>query len=523
VPDQDLVKTGIKGLDDILGGGIPRGNLILAQGAPGTGKTTLGLEFVYRGASQLGEPGLIVLFEVSPERVMREGALFGWDLRELERQGRLKIVFTTRQVFEQQLRQADSLLLEEAREIGAQRIFVDSFVPFPHRGDDRQEQRQAFHILAERLQHESLTAMLALEVSTREDGRLAGVAPEEFVADTIILLRIDPVQRAVQRSIEVMKSRGQDYQLGRHSFRIVNGEGIAVYRRVQAPRSLERESAAAFDPDTRISTGVPGLDALTNGGYFVGSTTLVVGISGVGKSVMALQYVAEGARRGERSLMLTLDEPRSQVIRNAGTIGIDLQSEIDRGMVQLFSDAPQEIEIDRHFANIEGIIETFAPRRAVIDSLSTYGSTLGASGRSFRDFLHAIIALMKEHQVTAIYNHENPEMLGMSSMMGDFLVSSLVDNIILMNWVELGDTFRHALTVAKMRANPTVRTTHECEILPGVGMRVLPSPIRGAGAALPFAAYYGLISRAPQRQSPHGPGTPGDREQSAALDAAPPP
>jgi len=143
--------------------------------------------------------------------------------------------------------------------------------------------------------------------------------------------------------------------------------------------------------------------------------------------------------------MITLDEPPGQVLRNAQSIGIDLQSLIDRRLAHLWYEPPQEFEIDRHFAQIEAIVEDFKPQRVVIDSLSTYGSSLGATERSFRDFFHAIVALMKEHQVTAVYNHENPEMLGMSSMMGEFKVSSLVDNIILMNWVELGNTFRHAV------------------------------------------------------------------------------
>src|SRR5437762_10045112 len=114
------------------------------------------------------------------------------------------------------------------------------------------------------------------------------------------------------------------------------------------PRSLQRERGAAFDPTSRVATGIPGLDELLNGGYYVASTTLVVGISGAGKSVMALQFVAEGARRGERSLMITLDEPPAQVLRNAQSIGIDPQSPIDR-----------RLEIDRHFAQIEAIVEDF--------------------------------------------------------------------------------------------------------------------------------------------------------------------
>src|SRR3989442_796337 len=131
MPEPDLVKTGIKGRDDVLVGGIPRGNIIRVAGTGGTGKTTLGVEFVYRGARQFNEPGLIVLFEVAPDKVIRDAALFGWNLRELERDGRLKMIFTTRQLFQQEVQQAASPLLAEAAEIGARRIFVDGLVRLP--------------------------------------------------------------------------------------------------------------------------------------------------------------------------------------------------------------------------------------------------------------------------------------------------------------------------------------------------------------------------------------------------------
>ena len=500
---ENFARTGISGLDSILEGGIPRSNVTLVEGAIGTGKTTMGVEFVYRGASEFDEPGLIVLFEVSPEKVVRDAAQLGWDLPALERQGRVKIVYTTRQVFRQELQQADSLLLQEAAQMGAARLFVDGVVGVIDGGGDGQEPREAFHVLVEGLQRDRLTAMLAVEATALTQDRLPVL--EESIADTVIRLRMEDVQRATTRSIEIIKSRGHSYQMGRHTFRIVTGRGIEVYRRVQAPRAASRDRAAAFDPSTRATTGVPGLDEVVNGGYFLGSTTVVAGISGVGKSVMALQYIAEGARLGEPSLMLTLDEQVPQVLRNAKSIGIDLQAHIDRGVVQLYYDPPQEIEVDHHFHTIEQIVKDFRPRRAVLDSISTYGSSLGTQGRLFRDFFHALVALMKEYQVAAVYNHENPEMLGMSSMMGAFGMSSLVDNIILMNWIELGDTFRLGLTVAKMRANPTVRETHECEITDGQGMRVLPRrlPLAAPTAMAPFSSFGGLISRAPERHT-HG-------------------
>jgi circadian clock protein KaiC len=498
--DRELVRTGIKGLDAILSGGIPRGNVILLEGGVGTGKTTLGVEFVCHGATQFGEPGIIVVFEVSPDRLVRDAAQLGWDLRALERERKLKIIFTTRQVFAQELQQADSLLLEEAATMRARRIFVDGLpgVNGTPGGGGEGAGWDTFHILTEGLQRENLTAILAVEPTPTGVRRLSAL-PEEAIADTIIRLQMEDVTRATVRSLQIVKSRGHDYQMGRHSFRIVDGEGIQVYRRVQAPRH-NRDDAAAFDPTTRVTTGVHGLDTLVNGGYLLGSTTVVAGISGVGKSVMGLQYLAEGARRGERSLMLSLDEPVRQIIRNANSIGIDLKQLIESGKVRVRYDTPQEIEIDRHFDDIEQVVEEFKPTRVLFDSLSTYGSNLGVTGRSFRDFFHALVALMKEHQTATVYNHENPEMLGMASMMGDFAMSSLVDNILLMNWIEIGDAFRLGLTVAKMRGNPNARATHECEIRNGEGMHVLPREIP-ASVVRPFSAYLNLISRNPSRRS----------------------
>ncbi len=499
MPGPDLVQTGIAGLDGILSGGIPRGNVILLEGAIGCGKTTLGVEFIYRGASQFGEPGVIVLFEVSPDKIIRDAQGFGWDLPELERTNRLRIVFTSREVLRQELQQADSVLLEEAARIGARRIFIDGVARLSNgNGNGTPEARSAFHVFTEGLQRENLTAILAIEASAYHPGNSASL-PEELIADTVIRLRMEENQRAVSRSVEIVKSRGHDYQMGRHTFRIIDGHGLQVYRRVQAPRP-SRDRASAYDPGTRMSTGVPGLDALANGGYFIGSTTVVAGISGVGKSVMGLQYIAEGARRGERSLMLSLDEQVQQILRNAASVGIDLPPEVDRGLIRLEYEPPQEIEVDAHFYHIEQLVEEFEPKRVVIDSLSTYGSSLGTQGRVFRDFFHALVALMKEHQIAAVYNHENPEMLGMASMMGDFQMSSLVDNIILMNWAELGDTFRLGMTIAKMRGNPVNRVTHEVEIIDGQGMRVLPRVLPIPPEQQPFSSYSGLVSRAPERR-----------------------
>ena len=493
-PD-DLVRTGIRGLDAILLGGIPRGNVVILSGSPGTGKTTLGIEFVYRGANEFAEPGIIVTFEVSSEKLVRDAAQFGWDLRALQEQGRLKIISTTQRVFQQEVQESDSLLLTEAKRIGARRIFIDGLAGFTRNGNG--ETRELFHSLVEALHRERVTAMFALDAPV--DRAAVGVMPEDFIGDTIIRLGLEPVRRAVVRSLEVVKSRGQEYLLGIHSFRIVNARGIEVYRRAQAAPEEPADHRSSTDVTARVPTGTEGLDDLLVGGYFAGSTTLVSGISGAGKTVMALQFLAEGARRGEAGLMVTLDEPQDRMIRNAATVGIDLQREIERGLVDIWYQSPQEMEIDRHFAELESRITTLSPRRVVIDSLAGYGAMISPAVQA-KDFLHAVIRLMRRRHITSVFNHENPEMLGMSSMTGGMDVSSLIDNIILMNWVELGDTFRLGLTIAKARAMPTSRTTYECEVVNGRGLRVLPRAVPVPN--LPFARYYGLLSRSPERRSP---------------------
>ncbi len=168
MPEVGVVKTGIKGLDSILLGGIPRNNVILVQGVTGSGKTLMGMEFIYRGIVEYDEPGLIVVFETTPDKLIRDACGFGWDLEELQQQKKLQIIFTSPEVFDQEVRSPDSLLLETASEMGAQRIFVDGIgLLSPGRGGSssgRLEYRELLQKLIESLNRENLTAMLSLEV-----------------------------------------------------------------------------------------------------------------------------------------------------------------------------------------------------------------------------------------------------------------------------------------------------------------------------------------------------------------------
>ena len=187
---------------------------------------------------EFDEPGIIVLFEVSPDRLVRDAAELGWDLPALERARKLKIIFTTRQVFAQELQQADSLLLEEAAAMGARRIFVDGVagVSSVSPGAARVRTRGTRFTSSPRGCSARISPRSSRWRRRRSASSRALALPEESIADTVIRLRMEEVTRATVRSLEIVKSRGHDFQMGRHSFRIVDGRGIEVYRRVQAPR-----------------------------------------------------------------------------------------------------------------------------------------------------------------------------------------------------------------------------------------------------------------------------------------------
>jgi circadian clock protein KaiC len=180
------------------------------------------------------------------------------------------------------------------------------------------------------------------------------------LADTVIRLRRTLRNRRVLRSIEIVKSRGQDYEAGEHTFCIHDGEGLEVFRRVQAPLRLTLDQPTSMA--RRSVIGVDALDALLGGGIFDGSTTMVVGLSGVGKTVLGTQILREGAlKQNRRGLLISLDEHPAQIIRNAKTIGLDLQSQVDDGTIHVLFDSPQELNIDAHFAKIVRTIEKYDP------------------------------------------------------------------------------------------------------------------------------------------------------------------
>jgi circadian clock protein KaiC len=498
--DSGPVKTGIQGLDSILLDGIPRTNVILVQGVTGSGKTLLGLEFIYQGIVQYNEPGLIVVFETSPDKLIRDAAEFGWSLDEMQQQKKLQIIFTSPQVFDQELRSPDSLLLETASEMGAKRIFVDGFgllVPDPGGGNSmRGGYRELLQQLMESLSRENLTAMLSLEIGGAPSS-IATVDATDFLADTVIQLGRGRHGRRVRRSLEVLKSRGQDFESGEHTLQITSDRGLEVFRRVQAP--LRTNTKQPTSSTMRSVIGVDAVDTLIGGGIFDGSTTMVVGVSGVGKTVLATQILREGAlKQKTRGLLVSLDEHPAQIIRNAQTLGLNLEEQVSNGTIQILFESPQELDVDAHYARIVRLIEEHDIQRMVIDGMTSYSTAIGEVS-VYRDFFHAIVAFSKQRLMTTFFNYENPEFLGISSYMPDFPVSSIVDNLILMSLVEINNSLHRCISVVKSRGSRHSFDTREFVIGQG-GISLVPleqNPV----PALPLQSYSSLLSRAPTRFS----------------------
>lgn len=499
-----LIHTGITGLDDILLGGIRQGNILLVEGAPGTGKTTLGLEFIYRGVANFDEPGLIISFELSPDKLLRDAAGFGWDMEALEREGKLKIIYTSPSVVLQELQSHDGLLMTEMKRMGAKRVLIDGLTPLRLFGEifNGRPFRDSLHLLVETLQRQGVTAMLTREVPSSEVARSAEFSHEQFICDTILTLRNVPRGRSNTRSIEVAKSRGQDFITGRHTLRIEAERGVRVYQRAQArPRAMPEQPTST----KRSSLGVGAVDQMIGQGVFDGSVTLVVGVTGTGKTLLGVQFLVEGAKQGKQGLLVTLDEHPTQIMRNAEGLGLELRTRVDDGSVIVHYDSPQELELDVHFHSLTRLIDEHKVERIVIDSLAAYKNN-EVDRREFHDFIYALTTHFKDRLVTAFLNYESPELLGVSQISEELRSSTIVDNIILLNYVEFSNRLRRAITVPKARGSAPARSTREYTIQRG-GIVLQPiKEIETEGVEpvpqLPFSSYYGVLARSPARSSP---------------------
>ena len=497
--NSNLVRTGIAGLDEVMLGGIQRNNNVLVEGAPGAGKTTLGLAFIQAGAERFDEPGIIVSFELDSNKLLRDAKGFDWDLQGLIDLGRVKIVQTTPAVLLNEFRSTDGAFAAELRRIGARRLLIDGLTPLRLQSEAHGNSfREDIHQLIEGLTRLDITTLVTAE---REEDRHCDRTPHErYVFDTIISLTRIELRRRVHRTLSIIKSRGQDFITGSHAMRIEAGRGIEVFRRAQSrPKASEHHPTSS----ERLSTGSQGLDVIMDGGPYKGSITLVTGIAGTGKTVLGIQFLTSAIAAGHKALLVTADEHPQQLVRNASTLGFDVAGQIAAGRMFVLYESPLELELDVHFDKVVKLVEAEGIDCIVFDSIAVYEM---ADKEQAAEFLYALADYFKQRLATVFFNYESPELLGVSQISQELKGSHLVDNIVLLSYVEISTRLRRAIAVPKVRGSRNIQTTREYAIGAG-GIALLEEVREGEGdmdvvPQLPFSSYYGLLARSPSRKSP---------------------
>ncbi len=416
--------TGIHGLDDILVGGFPRGRPTLICGGPGCGKTLFGLQFLINGA-KLGEPGVAVTFEESAEELEKNVASLGVDLKTLIRQKKIAVdhVHIDRsEILETGGYDLSGLFVRLAYAIdsvGAKRILLDTlevlFSGFANAGVMRSELERLFRWLKDK----GITAVVTGE---RGDGALTRHGLEEYVSDCVISLDHRVTDQVTTRRVRVVKYRGSTHGTNEYPF-LIGADGISVLPITGLGLDYPVSTA-------RVLTGIPALDAMLGGkGYFRGSSVLVSGTAGTGKSSVVSSFAEASAKRGEKCLYFALEEPSAQVVRNMKSIGLRLQPLLDSGMLQIAAARPTICGLEQHLVSMHAQIERFRPKSVIIDPISSLVS--GENLHEVRSMLVRLFDHLKLKGITGLFSYlAGPEGLGET----DLGISSLIDT-----WIELRD------------------------------------------------------------------------------------
>jgi len=461
--DAPRLETGISKLDELLGDGIPRGSSLLVAGVAGTGKTVLSMEFVYRGA-KAGEKGIVFSFEETEDRLRATARNLGWDLdAEIER-GMVEIVFIPQP--EIMVEKHLLMMRERIDTMGARRVAVDSVSVLLHKVSDVRIAREKIFQLASVIQNAQAVGFLATDIPYG-CSQISRFGVEETVVDGVILLSSTEEGLERQRYLEVYKLRNSGHLRGRHNMAIGPG-GITVFPRYDSQAALA-VPPPPVDPARRLSSGVPGLDALLGGGLLARSVTLVSGSAGIGKSTMGLQFAAEGFLRNEPALYVALEEGPAQIVKNGESLGLPLEAASAQGLVEIVYLSREHVRASQLLSLLADKIRAQQTRRLVMDGVSHLASpNMGED--ELRQLLYVLVSRFKALDVTTLLTLESALMYS-SETISDRHFSPVADNLVVLRYAALRGEIRPTLMVAKTRGSMHDFGTYYVSITKG-GMRV---------------------------------------------------
>src|SRR5215813_11744965 len=439
----EKARTGIKGLDEMSGGGLPRGRTTIVCGGPGCGKTMLGLEFLVRGAIEFNEPGVVMAFEETPLDLAKNVASLGFDLDDLVAKKKLFLDYVyiePREIAETGEYDLEGLFIRlqnAVQTVGAKRVLLDTleaiFSGFSNEGMLRAEIRRMFRWLKEN----GLTAVVTAE---RGEGTLTRHGLEEYVSDCVILLdhRID--QQISTRRMRIVKYRGTSHAADEFPF-LIDDEGISVL----PVTSLGLRHKVSSE---RMSSGIPDLNDMLEGkGYYRGSAVLASGTAGSGKTTLGLSFAIETCRRGERCLLVTFEESKDQVARNAHSIGLDLEEWTKKGLLVHEAWRPTQFGIEMHLLRINKLVEKAKPTVVVIDPITNLIS--GSTDVQVHSMLVRLMDFLKDRGITTFFTSLTTT--GQSLEHTDVAISSLIDTWIVLRDLELNGERNRCIYVIKSR------------------------------------------------------------------------
>ncbi len=435
--------TGIPGLDEITSGGLPKGRPTLVCGSAGCGKTLLAMEFLVRGAIQFDEPGVFMAFEETENDLIQNVASLGFDIKDLT--ARKKIVLDYVYIERSEIEETGEYDLEglfirlghAIDSIGAKRVVLDTieslFSGLPNPLILRAELRRLFRWLKEK----GVTAIITGE---RGEGLLTRYGLEEYVSDCVIVLDHRASEQVSSRRLRVVKYRGSTHGTNEYPF-LIDEDGISVL----PVTSLGLQQVASTQ---RIPTGIERLDVMLGGeGYFQGSSVLVSGTAGTGKSSLAAHFAAAACQRGEHTLYFAFEESPSQIKRNMLSIGIDLQKWEKVGFLQFQANRPTFAGLEMHLTMMHKAINAFKPKVVIVDPLNSF--VIGGNATEVKAMLMRLVDFLKMKQITGLFT--NLTAGGGALEQTDIAISSLIDTWLLLRDIEIGGERNRGLYILKSR------------------------------------------------------------------------